>query len=325
MSGVAQERPEITVVIPVCNEEANLNPLYERLAALLGSYGRTYEILFIDDGSTDGSFDVLKRLYEGDAAVRVIRFARNFGQQMAISAGLTYARGQVVVLLDADLQTPPEAIPTLVEKLEEGYDIVYGVRTRRLDSLLRRVGSWCMSHLLYRVTRIDVPDSATGFAALDRRFVESIKLFNEKSKYLNGLFAWLSFGRHAAVPVEHAARERGQTKYSVSQLAALALNFVCSFTMLPLRFAFYVGGAVTVASGLALIWLAAARVIGPVSPGHAAWLIVSAVGLFSGVQLISIGVLGEYLGRVYREVREQPPFVVRETLDREEDAGRAER
>ncbi|HIJ65314.1 MAG TPA: glycosyltransferase family 2 protein [Candidatus Hydrogenedentes bacterium] len=317
MSDQTRARPDLSVVIPVFNEEDNLQILYERLTSTLKDCGKTYEILFVEDGSTDASFDALKRLFEGDAAVRVIRFARNFGQQMAISAGFQHASGNAVVLLDADLQVAPEEIAKVVDKLREGYDIVYGVRTHRIDPLLRRVGSWCMSHLLYRITGIDVPDSATGFTALDRRFVESINLFNDKSKYLSGLFAWLSYGRYGEVPVAHAARRAGKSKYTLPQLIALGLNFICNFTMMPLRFAFYVGWVFALPSGAALLWLAATRLLGFEGADNDTWLIVLAIAFFAGVQLVSIGILGEYLGRVYREVREQPPFVVREVLDHE--------
>lgn len=316
MTEQSKNRPAVTVVIPVCNEEGNLAVLHERLTQTLQQYGKPYEVIYIDDGSRDRSFDSLEGLYERDAAVRVVRLARNFGQQMAISAGFQYARGNVVVLLDADLQVAPEEIPKMVDKLAEGYDIVYGVRTCRVDSLLRRVGSWCMSHLLYRFTGIDLPDNATGFAALDRRFVESIKLFNEKSKYLSGLFAWLSYGRYAAVPVAHSARHAGKTKYTLSQLVALTLNFVCNFSVLPLRFALYVGWGLALLGGGALSWLVAARLSGFAGQDQGVWLIVSSVVLFSGVQLVAIGILGEYLGRIYREVRGQPSFIVREVLDR---------
>ena len=182
-------RPELTVMVPVYNEEGNLDQLHERLVKTLDEYGKSYEVLFIDDGSTDRSYERLKTVFERNPRVRVLRFARNFGQQLAIMAGFHHARGDVVVLLDADLQVMPEEIPLLVNKLAEGYDIVYGIRQRRKDPLVRRVGSWCMSHLLYRVTGINIPDGASAFTALDRKFVDTINLYNEKTRYLSGLFA----------------------------------------------------------------------------------------------------------------------------------------
>jgi len=311
-----ETRPDLSVVVPVYNEAENLFPLHDRLTETLGRYGKSYELLFIDDGSTDGSFESLRELYERDDTVRVIRFARNFGQQMAISAGLQSARGNVVVLLDADLQVSPEEIPKLVDKLREGYDIVYGVRAHRIGPLWRRVGSWCMSHLIYRVTRIDVPDSASGFNALDRRFVETINMFNERSRYLSGLFAWLSYGRAASVPVSHYARQAGHTKYGLTKLVGLTLNFVCNFSVLPLRFALYVGGLIVIAAGLGLVWLAVDWAMCITGNANATAVLIAVIALFSGTQLVSIGIIGEYLGRIYQEVKEQPPFVVHEVLDR---------
>lgn len=307
----------LSVVIPVFNEESNLPPLYDRLKAALDAYGTPHELLFIDDGSIDNSFRVLKELHERDSRVRVVRFARNFGQQMAVAAGLRYARGDVIVLIDADLQTMPEEIPILVDKLAEGYDIVYGIRQRRKDPLLRRIGSWCMSHLLYRITGIDIPDSASGFIALNRDFVNSINLFNEKSKYFSGLFAWLSYGRWAAAPISHAPRRAGMSKYSVPQLIGLTLNFVCSFTTLPLRLASYLGLALAFVSSIALAGYGALRLAGVAGSLSSAGAILAVVVLLSGVQLICIGILGEYLARVYAEVKEQPSYVVREVLDKE--------
>lgn len=306
---------EVTVAIPVFDEEGNLDHLHQRLTQVLGDMGESYELLFIDDGSKDGSFDKLRALHGSDPHVRAVRFARNFGQQMAVAAGFRYARGNVVVLIDADLQTRPEDIPKLCEKLAEGYDIVYGVRGHRQDHVVRRFGSWAMSHLLFRITGIGVPDSSSGFIALDRRFVESIKLYGEKSKYFNGLFAWLSYGRSASVPVEHLPRASGASKYTLRQLVSLALNFVCSFSVLPLRFATYVGGAFFLLGcagllGVLGVWLFASQ-----PAGLGLWTLVAVMAAFSGVQLMAIGMLGEYLGRIYTEVRERPEYVVREVLD----------
>ncbi|MBI4559417.1 MAG: glycosyltransferase family 2 protein [Candidatus Hydrogenedentes bacterium] len=310
----------LSVIIPVYNEEGNLDHLYGRLSKTLREYGLSHEILFVDDGSTDQSAAILRRLYESDSSVRVVRFARNFGQQMAWSAGLRYARGEMIVQLDADLQTAPEEIPKLVDKLREGYDVVYGVRSGRVGSLVRRAGSWLMSNLLYRVTGIDIPDSASGFTALDRRFVNTINLYNEKSRYLNGLLAWLSYGRWSAVPVAHMERNAGESKYTIPQLVALTLNFVCNFTVMPLRFASYLGWPLLGLSILALVWLISAYALGFLAENGSIWILVATLSFFSAVQLIGLGILGEYVGRMYREVRDQPSFVVREILEHDSRA-----
>jgi glycosyltransferase involved in cell wall biosynthesis len=317
MTKQSADRPELTVVIPVFNEEGNLDDLYSRLVDTLDAYGKTYEVLFIDDGSTDRSFEQLAELHARSEAVRVVRFLRNFGQQMAISAGFQYARGGTIILMDADLQISPEDIPKLVDKLAEGFDIVYGIRTQRVGSWLRRLGSWGMSHMLYRVTGLDVPDSASGFTAIDRRLVNKINLYNEKTKFFSGLFAWLSYGRWAAVPVRHSKRNAGDTKYNVPQLVALTLDFICNFTVLPLRLALFIGCLIAGTSILAIGGLLVARLAGWTCADYATWIMLSGVTLLSGVQLMAMGVIGEYIGRVYREVRQQPSFVVDEVLEQD--------
>ena len=308
-------RPGLTVIVPVFNEEENIGSLHGRLARTLDSYGKSYELLFIDDGSTDGSYAKLEALHDRDRNVRVVRFLRNFGQQMAVAAGFEYALGDVVVLIDADLQTMPEEVPLLVDKLAEGFDIVYGVRERRRDPFVRRIGSWCMSHLLYRVTGIGIPDAATAFIALDRKFVDSIRLYNERSKYFSGLFAWLSYGRAGAVPVTHAPRQAGASKYNIRKLVGLTLNVVCSFSVLPLRFAAYLGAAFIAAGGLGLTVLLGIRLLASNPPALGTWTLAAAMAFFSGVQLFAVGVLGEYLARVYAEVKGRPSYVVRDVLD----------
>lgn len=309
-------RPDISVVVPVFNEEGNIANLYGRLKTTLEPLDCTFELLFVDDGSRDASYERLAALYRDDERVRVIRFVRNFGQQMAVAAGFQHARGRAIVLIDADLQTAPEDIPLLLAKLAEGYDIVYGVRERRKDPLVRRAGSWCMSHLLYRVTGIDIPDSASGFIALDRRFVENINLFNERSKYLSGLFAWLSYGRWAAVPVKHESRKRGQSNYNFAKLVALGLNFVCSFSSLPLQFATFAGAFLGTLGILGMLASVFAVMIWGLDTISALCLLAAAMTLMAAVQLASIGILGEYVGRIFTEVRERPPYVIAETLER---------
>lgn len=314
--GTTKPQCQLSIVVPTYNEEGNVELLHERLTAALGAYGKTYEILFVDDGSTDRTFELLRAIHERDCAVRVIRFARNFGQQMAMAAGLRYAYGDVVVLIDADMQTLPEEIPLLVEKLKKGYDIVYGVRQKRRDPFWRRWGSRAVSHMLSRLTGISVPDSASAFIALDRRFVDHVNLFNDKAKFYSGLFAWLSYGRCGFVPVTHSPRYAGQSKYNLPKLVSGVFNFICNFTAAPLHVAFYLGGLIALTGLIELIAVLAGslatsgRVLEPI------WVLTGIVILLSGVQLASIGVLGQYLARVHREVREQPPFVIREQLER---------
>ncbi len=293
------EKTELSVVIPVFNEADSLPELYQRLSNTLQVYGRSYELLFVDDGSTDASPEHLRAFSEQDQAVRVVRLLRNFGQQMAITAGFQKARGQVIVLIDADLQTRPEEIPLLVDTLAEGYDIVYGARKDRKDPLLRRWGSWGISRFLHWTTGIDLPDNASGFLAINRTLVDAVNRFPERTRYLGGLLAWLGANRSAAVPVSHEPRRKGESKYRFSHLLGLAFDFVCSFSMVPLRLTWLAGGMV-VLSGFLSFWMYRESIL----PG---FLII-----VSGIQLFALGILGEYMGRLYREARQRPLYIIRE-------------
>jgi glycosyltransferase involved in cell wall biosynthesis len=315
------EEAMVSVVVPVFNEEECLPELYERLREVLRTFAPESEMLFVDDGSTDRSFAVLSAFHEADGQVRVIRFVRNFGQQMAVSAGLRNARGKIVAILDADLQTPPEELPKLVAKLREGYDIVYGVRERRHDPLWRRLGSWAMSNLLYRVIGIQIPDAASNCVALDRRLVDNLNLYNERSRYFSGLFAWLSYGRHGGVPVRHQDRAAGQSKYRLTQLVTLTLNFVCNFSTIPLRLPLYLGVLLCLVGVVGAVVVAAELLAGYLWLPPEATAIISALAFLTGLQLFAVGLLGQYVGRIYTEVRQQPPYVVWEVLDHAHEAG----
>ena len=309
---------KVSIVVPMFNEEDNVDDFYSRVTDTLNDFDKSYEIIFIDDGSTDRTFELLKSLYDQDPAVRVIRFVRNFGQQIAMMAGLKNTRGDAVIMIDADLQVPPEEIPRMVDKLSEGYDIVYGIRTKRLESGIRRLGSWVMSHILFKVTGIDLPDSMSGFTALDRRFVDNLNMFNEKNKFFSGLFAWLSYGRRTAIPVKHAKRNKGQSKYSIRDLVKLTLRFVSSFTTTPLRFSFYIGTMILLLTTLGVcIWLFLCLVFHDSITHLDTVIILAAMGMFTSIQLITLGIVGEYIGNIYQEVKDQPPYVILEILERE--------
>lgn len=307
--------PILSVVIPVYNEAGSLPELYARLHESLEGYGKPYEIVFVDDGSTDGSFEQLVELHGQDPRVRVIRFVRNFGQQMAVLAGLRQVRGEVVVLIDADLQTWPEDIPLLVEKLEEGHDLVFGLRQNRADSLVRRMGSRFVGWLLRKYTGLQVPDSSCGFIAVRRNLLEAAVSSNEKSRLLLATLAWLAGGKAASVPVRHAARKHGETKYSMGQLVGLTLNLICSYSSAPLRLSLLVGIFVALLSGGAFVWFVSAALFDVPGPHGSAWFLGAEMGFLGGLQLIFIGIVGEYLARVYRETRDQPLYVVGEILE----------
>jgi dolichol-phosphate mannosyltransferase len=307
---------DTSVIVSVYNEEESLEELYTELAQVMSGLGVTYEILFIDDGSTDRTREMLREFYESDDHVRVIRFGRNYGQQAGNAAGLRLARGEVIIIIDADLQTPPSEIPKLRKKLLEGHDIVYGTRGHVPTPLHRRFGTAVANWLIRKVIGLPLPDGVTSFLAIDRKLVDEVNQFTEKTRYLSGYLAWLSYGRCAAVPVERKRRKRGRSKYTLWRLIDLAVTLVAHYTNTPLAiasclgFLLILGGAAVLASGLVSRGLA--------SPGDAGSLMLPVIGtvvLFSGVQLGCIGILGEYIGRIYNEVRARPSYLIRETLD----------
>lgn len=304
----------VSVLIPVYNEEESLHELRDELIPVLESLGEPFEVLFVDDGSTDRSPAILREFHENDPRLRVIRFARNFGQQMANTAGLRFARGRAVIIMDADLQTPAHYIPAFLSKLREGYDIVYGKRRKIRAPLYRRIGTVVANYLICKMTGFEIPDSASGFLALDEKLVRNVNRYNERSRYLSGLFAWLAYGRYAVIPVDRRTRAHGESRYRIWQLMRIVLNLLTTFSNRPLQLASCAGMGVSVLTGLVGVrWLYLL-----VREGWRAAEPALFVALLLGVaamQLLALGVLGEYVGRIYGEVREQPPYVIAEVLD----------
>jgi dolichol-phosphate mannosyltransferase len=292
--------------------------LWAELHPVLEGLGETYEVVFVDDGSTDGSRAFLSDLHGQDHHVRVVRFVRNFGQQMANTAGLHFARGRAVVLMDADLQSPARYIPDLLAKLREGYDLVYGKRVKLTGPLYRRIGTRIANWLIVKMTGADMPDSSSGFLALDEGLVRNVNHYQERSRYLSGLFAWLSYGRSTWIPVERRPRKHGDSKYSFFSLAAIVLTFIARFSTRPLHLALWAGSAViTIAALLGLLWIVLFVTQGWAVSQTA--LLASVILFSNGLVLIALGVMGDYVGRIYGEVREQPAYLVAEVL--EQDGG----
>jgi glycosyltransferase involved in cell wall biosynthesis len=300
-----------SVIVPVFNEIANINPLYQRLVNTMRTLDGTYEIIFIDDGSKDGSFQSMKELSAGDGNVRVVRFTRNFGQHAAIFAGLCQARGQVVITIDADLQNPPEEIPRLIQKLDEGYEVVMGVFKRPGEPVYRRAGSAFAKWVLAK-TMPSIPTNLSGFRALKSEVVEQVKAVKEKNNFIDGLLCWMGFDV-AVVEVTHNKRQAGKSKYNLFKLINLWFDMVVSFTNFPLKLAM-VGGSLLGLAGflLALYYFVRYLIDGSIVPGFATIVILLAV--FSGVQLLCLGIMGEYIGRMNVEVKNKPQYVIREII-----------
>jgi dolichol-phosphate mannosyltransferase len=304
--------PAVSVVIPVYNEERTLPTLYRELVRVLDGGGDSYELVFVDDGSSDGSFGVLRALHGADGRVRVLRFSRNFGHHIALTAGLDVARGDAVVMMDADLQDPPAEIPKLLGKHREGYHVVYGIRRERHDPLGKRVTSALFWGLLRRFSDVPIPAGQTMLRVLDRRVVDEIRAMRERSRFVHGMMAWVGFDA-TSVEVDHAPRSEGASKYDVGRMLRLAFHAVTSLSTVPLRLATYGGLLGGVISAAVLVYYLLRRLLFGFSvPGFAT--IVVAIMFFGAVQLLMLGIIGEYVGRTYREVQGRPLYILRETL-----------
>lgn len=316
-SGVVRDTAHVSdlvfsIVIPVFNEEDNLGPLYTRLTQVMKDLGKPYEIIFVDDGSGDTSFSIIKELCDTDSHVRAIQFTRNFGQIPAVLAGCDITRGDIVVTLDADLQNPPEEIPKLVEKLDEGYEVAFGVFQQRRHNAFRRAGSWFAKWVLSRIMPVDATN-ISGFKAMRFYVVDQLKSLKEKNIFLSGLLCWTGY-KVGTVEVKHDVRYAGKTKYRPFKLLNHWMDMVVSFTELPLKLAIFGGLLLGVlAFALALYYLIRYFLYGYGVPGFATTVIL--IAFFAGAQLFSLGILGEYVGRMSREVRSRPIYIVRKTIN----------
>lgn len=302
-------QPDVTVVIPVLNEERNLGPLAERLVPMLDGLGVTWNALFVDDGSTDGTLAGLEALHAKDGRIGAVSLSRNFGKEIAIAAGLRHATGRAVIIMDADLQHPPEMLGEFIRLWRQGYQIVYGQRRdRTADSRLHRLFAKSFYRLFNSLVRTDIPEGAGDFRLLDRVAVDAMNQLGESSRFNKGLFSWIGF-RSIGVPFDVAERQHGTSKWNFRKLARFALDGLTSFSTLPLRVWSLLGLAISlVAFATAIYFVVRTMVFGADVPGFPS-LIVSMM-LLAGVQLISLGVIGEYLGRVYEEVKRRPLFIV---------------
>ncbi len=310
-------RPTFSVVVPVCNEYEALPELYRRVRSVMESLGDTWELVLVDDGSTDGSTNIMRQIRDNDPEhVRLVIFARNFGHQIAITAGLDYARGQAVIVMDADLQDPPEVIPDLVAKWREGYQVVYAVRAEREgETWFKKTTAALFYRLIYRITDVKIPVDTGDFRLMDRQVVEVLKRMRERHRFIRGMVAWMGF-RQTGVPYKRAPRFAGETKYPLRKMLKFALDAITGFSYFPLQLATYMG---FISAGLAIVAIPVVVVLRLTGSqafyGQATTLI--AVLFLGGVQLISLGILGEYVGRLYDEAKGRPLYVVAEAPEEE--------
>jgi glycosyltransferase involved in cell wall biosynthesis len=303
--------PTFTIIAPVFNERESLPLLFQRVSEVMDTTAEPWELILVDDGSSDGSTEMIRELAQKDERVRPVIFARNFGHQIAVTAGLDYSRGQAVVIIDADLQDPPEVILELIQKWREGFEVVYAVRAEREgETWFKTFTASLFYRLIYRITDVKIPLDTGDFRLLDRKVVAVMNSMREKYRFLRGMSSWVGF-KQTGVPYRRAARFAGTTKYPFKKMLKLAITAVTGFSYFPLQVATFIGFISAGLSILAIPVVIIMRLVGEASfTGQATTLI--AVLFLGGVQLISLGILGEYIGRIYDEVKGRPLYIVRE-------------
>jgi dolichol-phosphate mannosyltransferase len=317
MAEAAAATLELSVVIPAFNEEENILPMYERLVAALEGCVEAFEIVFVDDGSTDGTWDRISGLAAEHRIVRGLRFARNFGHQAALTAGVDAARGQAVVIIDADLQDPPEVIPEMVDRWREGFEVVYGQReVREGETWFKKTTAALFYRVLQAITNVRIPVDTGDFRLIGPRAVAAFRALPERNRFIRGLISWIGFNQTAVV-YHRQARHAGETKYPFRKMLRFALDGITSFSFLPLRIATVVGFAVSVFSFLYIVIVIVLKSLGINYPGYTSMM--ASILFLGGVQLIMIGILGEYLARVFEEVKRRPLYLVGDSTDGETD------
>jgi dolichol-phosphate mannosyltransferase len=317
------EKKLITIVIPVYNEIDVIDACHARLTGVMRALqGYDYELLFVDDGSRDSTHERLTTLYTQDAHIRIVKFSRNFGHQVAVTAGVDVARGDAIVIIDADLQDPPEVIPQMVKKWEEGYDVVYGVRQRRAGEGRLKLLTAAMFYRLLRVfTNIEIPVDVGDFRLISARAAAELRKLREKDRFVRGLVSWIGF-RQVGIQYERDSRFAGETKYPFRKMFKFAIDGITSFSSLPLKLASWLGYLASLLAFLYLISVFVQRAMGYTIEG---WATIMVAMLFlGGVQLICLGIIGEYIGRIFNEIKSRPMYVI-ESVHQAQPSGDAGR
>ncbi|MEF3274528.1 MAG: glycosyltransferase family 2 protein [Chloroflexus sp.] len=314
---LSHPQPTFSVVAPVYNEEQLIAEFCRRVIAVLEPLGEPFEIVLVNDGCRDRSPEIMRELHERDPRIKVINFSRNFGHQIAITAGTDYAAGKAVIVIDSDLQDPPEVIPDLIARWREGYQVVYGVREEREgETWFKKTTAAIFYRLIVRITNVNIPVDTGDFRLMDRKVVDALKRMREHHRFMRGLSAWVGF-RQTGVLYRRHARAAGTTKYPLRKMLRFALDGITSFSYLPLQLATYLGFIVAAISMIFLLVVFVMRLANPSATEPAFYGQASTLAsvLFLGaVQLISLGIIGEYVGRIYDEVKGRPLYIVAETL-----------
>jgi len=304
------ESIELSVVIPAFCEEENIRPMYQRLVAALDSEVEGLEILFVDDGSSDRTWEEITKLAAEDSRVRGLSFSRNFGHQAAVTAGIDHARGRGVVLIDADLQDPPEVIPELIHRWREGFEVVYAQRRKRAgETLFKKLTASMFYRILHRITDVDIPVDTGDFRLMGPRALAAFRALPERNRFIRGMVSWIGF-RQAAVMYDRQPRAAGETKYPFRKMLRFAFDAITSFSYLPLRLATYLGLIVSLFSFVYIVVVIVLKFTGISWPGYTS--LMASILFLGGVQLLMIGTLGEYVARVFDEVKQRPLYLVGE-------------
>jgi len=299
----------LSAILPVYNEENLLLQLKERLISVLEKLNLDYEVIFVDDASSDNSLKLMQGFNQDNPRIKVLSFARNFGHQTAITAGLNFSTGKLVMVLDADLQDPPEIIPRFIEKWKDGYEVVYGVRVRRKDNFIKKLVCNFYYRILKELSNVDIPLDSGDCCLMDRKVVDILNMMPERNRFIRGLRRWVGF-RQFGLEYERHRRFAGKSKYTFVKLIKLGLDGIISFSEIPLKVSVLIGFFVSLASLLYSIWLVLIRIFNPVNQVPGWTSIVAGITFLGGIQLIVMGFLGEYIIRIFDEVKGRPLYVL---------------
>jgi dolichol-phosphate mannosyltransferase len=306
--------PTFSVVGPVYNEEALLEEFCGRMVEVLEALAEPFELVLVNDGSRDGSPEILRRLHEQDPRIKVINFSRNFGLQAALTAGLDYAKGQAIIVMDTDLQDPPEVVPQLIDRWRAGFQLVYAQRADRAgETWFKKFTASAFYRLITRITNVQIPVDTGEFRLMDRKVVDAITSMREYNRFMRGMSVWVGY-KQTGITYERDARKAGETKFSLGKMVRLALDGITSFSYLPLQLATYFGFFVALISLLALVVVVILRLSGNQDAFYGQASTLGSVLFLGGVQLIFLGIIGEYLGRIYDEVKRRPLYIVAEEM-----------
>ncbi|TRZ37191.1 glycosyltransferase [Niallia circulans] len=314
---MTNEKVDYSIVIPVYNEEEVIEHTYERLKTVMQSADGNYELMFINDGSRDKSVDILLQLSEQDKTIKIVDFSRNFGHQIAITAGMDYATGNAIVIIDADLQDPPELILEMIQKWKEGYDVVYAKRTsRKGETFFKKQTASAFYRTLRAMTEIDIPIDTGDFRLIDRKVCDQMNNIHEKNRFVRGLVSWVGF-KQTAVEYERDERFAGETKYPLKRMLKLSLDGITSFSYKPLKLANYLGASLSVIGFIYMLIVLYQKLF--TTTTVTGWSSIIVIQLFfSGITLMMLGVIGEYIGRIYDEAKNRPLYIVKDIYQHEQ-------